>query len=243
MPSDTLWSRDRKIVLAADVPTLEELRRLTALGKSVNSVVGIKVGFALALRFGLAEVVRVIREESDLPVIYDHQKGGTDIPQMGPVFAETCRKAGLQSIILFPLSGPRSLEAFVSAAWKCDLNPIIGCFMTHAAYVESEGGFISNDGPRRILESAVDMGVTNFVLPGTKPHVIKEMSRGVLSGIKPTNIMMPGIGTQGGSIPSSFEAAEGHHRIAIIGSAIYGSPDARAQLENFASQVEKCPMD
>src|ERR1043166_3501673 len=131
MPGDTLWSTDKRIVLAADVLTLDELRVLTELGSSVESVVGIKIGFALALRFGLGATVRAIREVSGLPVIYDHQKGGADIPQMGHVFAETCQEAGVQSIILFPLSGPRSLEAFVSASLKCDLNPIVGCFMTH----------------------------------------------------------------------------------------------------------------
>lgn len=240
MHSSDLWSRDKGIVLAADVLTLEELRFLTSVGTAVSAVVGIKIGFALALRFGLKATVRAIREISDLPVIYDHQKAATDIPEMGRLFAETCQEAGVQSVILFPLSGPGTLAEFVSAAFKCDLNPIVGCFMTHLAYVQSEGGFISDDAPARMLDIAIGQGVRTFVLPGTKPAVVRHLSEGCLNSIRPANIMMPGIGSQGGSIERSFEAAKDHHRIAIIGSAIYRSHDPKAQLERFAVEIEKC---
>lgn len=240
MSGDDLWSKDKGIVLAADVLTLEELRFLTSVGASVKAVVGIKLGFALALRFGLKTTVRAIRELSDLPVIYDHQKAATDIPEMGRLFAETCQEAGIQSIILFPLSGPDTLAGFVSAALKCHLNPIVGCFMTHQAYVGSEGGFISDDAPERMLNSAIEQSVRTFVLPGTKPAIVKQLADGPLNQIRPANIMMPGIGSQGGSIATSFDSAKGHCRIAIIGSAVYRSSDPKARLEHFAMEVEKC---
>src|SRR5215472_10502924 len=87
---------DRGIIIAADVTTIDDLRSMVLLGLGVENVVGIKVGLSLALRTGLAAVVRAIRELTDLTVIYDHQKGGTDIPATGRLFAEACSEAGVQ---------------------------------------------------------------------------------------------------------------------------------------------------
>jgi len=84
--SDLFCGRECGIIIAADVTTLSDLRRLAALGSSVREVGGIKVGFSLALRHGLPAVVGAIKEVAELPVVYDHQKAGTDIPQMGSPF-------------------------------------------------------------------------------------------------------------------------------------------------------------
>ena len=232
-----VMQRNRGIILAADVTTLAELRTLAELVSTVEEVAAIKVGFSLALRHGLPAVVSAVNAVARLSVIYDHQKAGTDIPRMGKPFALACRDAGAQGVIFFPQAGPKTLEGFVSAAFECELTPIVGLVMTHQAYLQSEGGYLADDAPESMCKTAVGLGVTSFVLPGTKPDVIKRFATGPLDIVKPATIMTPGIGSQGGSLRSALEAAGQHRYFAIIGSAIYAAADPKTALESFAQEI------
>ena len=231
-------TEERGIIIAADVPTIHDLQSLADLSSQTDEVVAIKVGFLLALRFGLPAVVSAVNEVCDLPVIYDHQKAGTDIPAMGKPFAETCRDSGVKGAIFFPQAGPKTLEAFVSAAFDCGLTPVLGLVMTHPAYLQSEGGFIADDAPDVMCKIAVDLGVSNFVLPGTKPEIITKFAEGPLAAVRPVSIMMPGIGSQGGAISTALEATRGHYPFPIIGSAVYKAHDPKAALEQFAAEIK-----
>ena len=230
---------EKGIIIAADVAELSELRKLTELAMTAPEVLAIKVGFTLGLRHGLPAVVKAIHEIADIPVIYDHQKAGTDIPQMGKPFAAVCANAGVGAVILFPLSGPKTLEGFVSAAMDADLIPIVGLVMTHPAYLQSEGGYIADAAPDSICNTAVSMGVRSFVLPGTKTDIVTRFARGPLAQVSPVTIMMPGIGSQGGSITSAFAAAAPHNRLAIVGSALYNNPDPPAMLQSLIAEIRK----
>ena len=225
------------IIIAADVQDLKQLRELASMSCEFTEVVAIKVGFMLGLRFGLPAIVKCVRDVCGLEIIYDHQKAGTDIPEMGQPFARACRDAGVNGVIFFPHAGPKTLEGFVKAAFDAELTPAVGLVMTHGAYLESEGGYIVDDAPDRIAESAIGLGVANFVLPGTKPEVIKHFASGRLAELKSASIMMPGIGSQGGSLTSAFRAAEPHRRLAIVGSAIYRANDRRAALQTFIEEM------
>ena len=231
------WPRERGLVIAADVATLNELRQLAELAEEFKEVVALKVGFTLALRFGLPAVVKAAKGASDRILIYDHQKASTDIPQMGKPFADACSDAGVDSVILFPLAGPRTLEAFVATALAVDLHPIVGLAMTHDAYFHSEGGFIADSSPDTIIDIAIESGVRSFVLPGTKTDVVSKFAKGRLADHGPVSILMPGIGSQGGSMATAFEAASPHARFAIIGSVIYKSNDPEATLTSFIAEM------
>jgi len=232
-----MFERSSGIILACDVPTLEELADLVRVGRSCEAVVGYKVGFALALRFGLRRVTDTVKSDDPRPVIYDHQKAGSDIPRMGELFAKTCADGGVDGIIVFPQAGPRTLEAFVKAIIQVGATPIVGGVMTHPSYLAGEGGFIEDSAPARIYRTAAELGVVDFVLPGTKPRLIREYSKvvGEVSGT--ATVMMPGIGTQGGLIHEAFEAVGTHRPFAIVGSAVYAAPDKAKALDEIASQV------
>ena len=230
---------DRGIIIAADVRSLDELRSLSRIGAAISEVVAIKVGFTLALGHGLRAVVDNVSEVSTLPVIYDHQKAGTDIPQMGRPFAEVCRDAGVRGVIFFPQAGPRSLEGFVMAAIEHALTPIVGLVMTHSAYLQSDGGYIADDAPEAMCKDAIALGVKDFVLPGTKPDIVARFSNGPIARCETAAILMPGIGSQGGSLTKAFAAAAPHRRFAIIGSAIYRADDPRTALNEFAGELSK----
>lgn len=228
----------RGIIVAADVDDLENLQRLIEEISGIPEIVAVKIGFSLGLRFGLPAVVKTMRESTALPVIYDHQKAGTDIPQMGRPFAEVCHDAGIDAVIFFPQAGPKTLQGFVTAAVEKSLTPIIGLVMSHPEYLQFEGGYIADDAPRRMAERALQLGVTAFVLPGTKPEIIRHYARGVLGGAQ-TAIMMPGIGSQGGSLRAACEATAPHRPFPIIGSAIYGAKCPRAAAASFTEELNR----
>jgi orotidine-5'-phosphate decarboxylase len=109
--------------------------------------------------------------------------------------------------------------------------------MTHQAYLQSEGGYLIDEAPALMCQAALSLGVTDFVLPGTKPDVIRHFATGMLGNKKEITIMMPGIGSQGGLISSAFKAAEPHRRVAIVGSAVYAAADPRSALLELAKEV------
>jgi len=225
------------IILAADVKSLTQLVDLTASACLVPEITAIKVGCVLGLANGLRNVVSAIRSESNIEIIYDHQKAGTDIPAMGAPFADVCKEAGINSVIIFPQAGPETLGGFIGALVEREIKPIVGLTMTHKAYLVAEGGWIENNAPTRIRRIALNLGVTNFVLPGNKTGMI-ENHAGKMFNVEAT-IMMPGIGMQGGEIKAAFRAAEPHKRRAIIGSKIYKAKDPRLAMRYFADQVNQ----
>lgn len=243
MVLDADWSavtsRERGIVLAADVDSPDALRRLTAAAvKAGPDVVAVKLGVTLALRYGLPAVVRAVRESSQLAVMYDHQKAGTDIPQMGRPFARACRDAGVDAVIFFPLAGPRTLEAFVAAAQEEGLVPLVGLVMTHEEYLTSEGGYISDSAPDSICSRALALGVKDFVLPGTKPEWTARLAKSALEGTH-ARVYMPGIGSQGGNIVSAVRAAAPHGAYPIIGSSVYAAADPLGALTTFIAELHQ----
>jgi orotidine-5'-phosphate decarboxylase len=234
-----LFSSQRGIIIAADVSDLDRLKNLVEISIGVPEVVGIKIGFILGLKFSLPAVVWQIRKiNPEIPIIYDHQKAGTDIPAMGKPFAKLCKESGINGIIFFPQAGPKTCESFVKATFDENLTPIIGLVMTHEMYLTFEGGFIADNAPDRLCEIALDLGVRNFVLPGTKLDITKKYSLGKLAKYAPVNIMMPGIGKQGGSIISAFKATANQNHYAIIGSAIYKSNKPKESLINFVKEMK-----
>jgi orotidine-5'-phosphate decarboxylase len=228
----------RGIILAADVTSLEGLVKLSLLAEQHKEVVAIKIGCLLTLRFDLSMVMRIIQGNTKVPVIYDHQKAGTDIPAMGEPFAEALLSKGISAEIIFPLAGPQTLRAYVEGAQKFDIVPIVGLVMTHGAFLHLEGGYIVNHAPKDIRQQAALMGVKNFVMPATKLHLTGAHCE-ALEKYKPVKVMMPGIGTQGGQLQKAFSAVEdyGHHPFAIIGSAIYKAENPEEALQGFIKEM------
>jgi orotidine-5'-phosphate decarboxylase len=222
-----------RIIPALDVADLDQALRLVCRVAGRESVYGFKLGFSLGLGYGLPETVRRIREWTDKPLIYDHQKAATDIPDTGQLFGDVMKKAGITEVILFPHTGPRTLEAWTKAMQERQLKVIVGAVMTHAAYLVSEGGFIADAAAVAIYRQAAQLGVAAFVVPLTKPELVAKLAVEVPFTQK-QEFYSPGFGAQGGD-PAQFPMLAKHYL--IMGRSLFAAADPAKELAKVESQL------
>ncbi|MBS3096894.1 orotidine 5'-phosphate decarboxylase [Candidatus Woesearchaeota archaeon] len=223
----------KSIIPSCDVDSLEKLSKLVKATCSVKGVGAYKIGFELVIPFGMEKVVKAIRNITRLPIIYDHQKAGTDIPEMGEKFMRACRLA--DAVILFPQAGPETEAAWIKAAQNAKMKVIIGGEMTHQAYLKEAGGFIDDNAPKRMYEIAASMGVTDFVIPGNKPEKAMQYVNIIKNKIKNPVFYSPGLISQGGSISDLTIKLDSWH--AIIGRAIYEAKDMKKVVRELAKEL------
>ena len=225
---------DKSIIPSLDVSTLAQLRKVVSSTCDVKGIGAYKIGFELVIPFGMVKVCEEIRKITKLPIIYDHQKAATDIPDMGEKFVSACADA--DSIIFFPQAGPVTQEAWIKAAQKAKKHVIVGGEMTHSGFLQSDNGYLMDESPDRVYSLAAQLGVSDYVVPGNKPERIAHYRKLLESkGIKPI-FYSPGLVAQGGSITEGAKAA-GERWHAIIGRGIYGAKDMRKVAEEFVSQL------
>ena len=223
----------KSIIPSCDVDSLEKLSKLIKATCSVKCVGAYKIGFELVIPFGMEKVVKTIRKITKLPIIYDHQKAGTDIPEMGEKFMKACKF--VDYVILFPQAGPETEIAWIKSAQQAKMKVITGGEMTHPAYLKDAGGFIDDNAPKRIYEIAASMGVTDFVIPGNKPDKSMEYVALIKNKIKNPIFYSPGLIAQGGKISDLANKLESWH--AMIGRAIYKANDMKKVAEELAKSL------
>lgn len=223
---------DKSIIPSLDVSTIERMQEVVARTCRIDGIGAYKIGLELALRYGIPNIIAKIREITDLPVIYDHQKAATDIPDLGYKFMSACN--GVDAVIIFPVMGPETLKAWVLAAKEAGMHLIVGGEMTHPGYLSSTGGYIRDTAPDEIYELAASLGIKDFVIPGNKPERIQHY-RELLYDYKPI-FYSPGLVTQGGEITESGRAA-GQFWHAIVGRAIYDAVDMERSARKLVSSL------
>ena len=70
------------IIPACDVVDLKALKRLVKRTCLLEFIQAYKIGVKTVALEGIKRVVKEIRQLTELPIIYDHQKYGTDIPDL-----------------------------------------------------------------------------------------------------------------------------------------------------------------
>lgn len=227
---------DKSVIPACDVNTLKELEAIVKATAGIEKIGAYKIGFSLGLGFGLEKTVKAVRKHSEKPIIYDHQKAATDIPDTGQAFAEVCKGAGIDAVIFFPQAGPETEKAWIKSAMNAGLGVIVGGEMTHPAYLKAAGGFIADEAPKRMYEIAAGAGVVDFVVPGNKPEKIAFYRQFLESkGIEPV-LYSPGLVSQGGEISESAKAA-GKKWHAIVGRALYNAEDKKKAALELTSRL------
>jgi len=233
-----LIKRNKAVVVAADVKGLDELEKLVRATCDVEGIEGYKVGFASALTNGLGNVVDAIRQYTKLPIIYDHQKGGTDIPELGTVFAEVVADSGCNAAILFPFGGAATQREWIKALKEKELTVLVGGHMTQKEFLTSERGYITDNSPHKIYILAVDCGITNFVVPGNKIEFVRDYRKLIEFNMKGKKFRLwaPGFINQNGIITVFGEEA-GDCWVAIVGSAIYKAKNMKEAAEMVTASL------
>lgn len=230
-----ILEQNRSIIPACDV-TPEKYEELIQMTHDLPGIGAYKIGFMLGLSIGLPKAVEIARRYTQKPLIYDHQKAGTDIPDTGVSFAKTCKEAGIDAVIFFPQAGPETERAWIEAAKEQGLGVIVGGVMTHKAYTLSDGGWIDDRAIDKIYLTAAQAGVLDFVVPATKLDMVRHIRRVLTDQGVDASFYAPGIGAQGGDYAKIAETA-GPKFHAIVGRALYGSKDMRAAAQTYCALI------
>ncbi len=232
-----LISDHRSIWPALDFGSLDKLETLVKATGRMPGIGAYKVGFSLALRHGLPKVTEVIREHSDKAIVYDHQKGGTDIPDTGDDYADIMKEAGVNAAILFPQAGPKTQERWTSALQARGIIPIIGGEMTHPRYKRSEGGYIDDGSLVDMYVRGAQQGVRYFIAPGNKvDRIAFYRAQLLLEGIAPI-FASPGFIAQSDLPISKVKEIAGPRFHPIVGRGIYEQEDMAAAAEKLVREV------
>jgi orotidine-5'-phosphate decarboxylase len=230
-----LISAPRSLIVSIDVPEMSEAFAVSDAVRGIPEVGGFKLGFELALNRtqAIGLTVDVIRKSfGTTTLIYDHQKAGNDIPDMGPKFARQVKAAGFDAAILFPFAGPETQKRWTASCQDVGLRVLVGGIMTHPQFLVGEGGYVADNAPERIFSLACEQGVTDFVVPGTKPFWIDKLKKLLDGNLGSGNfdLYAPGFITQGGDLNATTQLA-GPRFHAIIGSAIYEPKSKEARRD------------
>lgn len=226
------------IVPALDLDSIEDLRKVVGETSNVEGIVEYKLGLQAILHIGLFKAVEVVRELTDLPIIYDHQKAGADMPDSAAGFVKICAQTDIDGLILFPVAGPTAVNEFVGHTLAAGLQPVVGGHIPVADYDINGGGYIDNDALERIMVKANENGASRFVLPANDPSRIKRLSEWLLREVSRPALYLTGIGPLGGTITESFKASKGMPvRRAVIGRRICNAAEPALAATQFYQEM------
>ena len=225
------------VVPAVDLESTDDLLRVIEKTCEVPGVTEYKLGGG-PMRLALDETMKEIRRITDLPILYDHQKAGPDMPASARPFVKICSEAGLKGLILFPVAGPTAVRQFVGHSLEAGLIPVVGGEIPVPDYCIKGGGYFADDGLDRIIEQATKMGGRHFVLPANDLEMIRRRSAWLVENIRTPVLFLTGIGPLGGTIAEAFGAAEGlPSRLAVIGRKICAAPDPGEAARRMVDEV------
>ncbi|MGA2800344.1 MAG: orotidine 5'-phosphate decarboxylase / HUMPS family protein [Candidatus Micrarchaeaceae archaeon] len=227
----------RSVVVACDVRNIGDLRTLVRETSNVDGIGGYKIGAALTITNGLPELVNVVRGFTNLPIIYDHQKWMTDIPDTGRDVLLAVKNAGANAIIGFPLSGPVTQKRYIEEAKDVGIEIITGGEMTHKGFKTSELGYIADSALLNMYLTSADLGITNFVVPGNRTERVSYYHN-ILASVVGDALTFwgPGFIAQGGKINETALVA-GKYFHAIVGRGIFEAADMHAAAVEYTSQL------
>ena len=85
-----LFILDHGIIIECNFAIKNKLEDIVDSTSDIDFITGYKIGAELAINSNIGDLVKIIRKYTNLPIIYDHQKFGTDDPDFcGSSFLET----------------------------------------------------------------------------------------------------------------------------------------------------------
>lgn len=229
----------RSLILACD-GRIADFHRIVGETDDLAEVGAYKIGAQLALTHGLSAVVRKARQLTTKPLIYDHQKAGTEAPNTAAGFMATIADSGVDGVILFPFAGPDSQMTWTRAAIEHGLTALVGAHMSLPDFLSEDGGYVPRSSVERIYGFAATSGVRDFVIPGNDLEAISRIRSIVDGAVDEPTFYAPGFILQGGSIREALHVA-GDRWHAIVGRGVSGRSDVRAAVLALAEELGRRP--
>ncbi len=245
----TLTSAPRTIIPALDCTALRAIEIVKAV-REIELIEAFKLGsWKGTLLPGLLLYVDAIRPFlGGKRLIYDHQKGATDIPELEDALPALL-KVGVHAVIFFPFGGGETQERWTQAATQAGLTVLVGGHMTQKRFLWSEGGYVHDSAPELIYRRAAAQGVRNFVVPGNKPELVLKYKQIIENELRKQGcageeftLYAPGFVKQGGVISETGQAA-GERWHAIVGSALIDAENIEATARELVSQLRSGDTD
>ena len=232
---DRIIGIDKSIIPACDVD-IGKYEIIIRETYQIPQIGAYKIGALLALVYGFKRIVDIAKKYTNKPIIYDHQKAGTDIPEIGKEFVYMLKKNWIDAVIIFPLSGPLTQASMIHAAKEVCLPVISGGLMTHGNFLVSDGGYIDDSSVESMYLNSHKLGINNFVVPGNKPTIIKRLYNLLSIDDRHPIFYAPGFIAQGGVLSEAAQNA-GSSWHAIVGRAIYESKNIQKTVSELISSL------
>ena len=227
------------IMIECNFSEISKLEAIVDATSDLEFVVGYKVGAELAVSSKIKNVTGIIKKYTDLPVIYDHQKFGSDDPGFsGGSFLETLKDAGVNGLIIFPHGGIGSLEAATRKCLELGIIPIIGGDMVHKGYTEEEGGYIDNAAPQKMYIDGANFGAKHFVIPCTRLDRMRIYCHRLSNMVNNPILFITGVGIEScDDLVKACEIVKQYRSYAVIGREITDEKDYRKAAERIRKKL------
>ncbi len=209
------------IILAMDLMDLKEAERVC---ESINEYIDtIKIGYPLTLAEGLS-TIGFFKEKFDYKVICDYKVA--DIPATNEKIANQTFDAGADAIICHGFVGSDSVDACKTSAEDHGGEVFLLTEMSHPGAIK----FLQPNADE-IARMGVEMGITNYVAPSTRPERLSEI-RDIVG--KDAFMISPGVGTQGGDPRETLK----YSNALIIGRSIYNAEDPEKATKDIVDSIQ-----
>lgn len=220
-----------KIIPALDVNVSQVYTLVDKLEETKSEIAGYKIGSLLVMRHGI-EVLEDLKGMTDLPIIYDGQKFGTDIPDIIKKQVELLATIGIDQLIIAPQgAGRESLKMFTETCKEYHIEPICVVKMTHLnadCYLQAH---VDVD----IFGDAKHYGIKKFVFPATKPEILEIYNKiPYLDGTE--TLMATGFKVQGGKTEQLRDLGVTEF---IVGRVIYQAKYPLQVVKDISEEINK----
>lgn len=209
------------IILAMDLMDLKEAERVC---ESINEYIDtIKIGYPLTLAEGLS-TIGFFKDNFDYKVICDYKVA--DIPATNEKIANQTFDAGADAIICHGFVGSDSVDACKTSAEDHGGEVFLLTEMSHPGAIK----FLQPNADE-IARMGVEMGITNYVAPSTRPERLSEI-RNIVG--KDAFMISPGVGTQGGDPRETLK----YSNALIIGRSIYNAEYPEKATKDIVDSIQ-----
>ena len=209
------------IILAMDLMDLKAAERVC---ESINEYIDtIKIGYPLTLAEGLS-TIGFFKDNFDYKVICDYKVA--DIPATNEKIANQTFDAGADAIICHGFVGSDSVDACKTSAEDHGGEIFLLTEMSHPGAIK----FLQPNADE-IARMGVEMGITNYVAPSTRPERLSEI-RDIVG--KDAFMISPGVGTQGGDPRETLK----YSNALIIGRSIYNAEDPEKATKDIVDSIQ-----